>query len=85
MTSRMIRHRPSAFSRYFVKPMYMQNLKPAIYTKNQQLSNIMRQTPKVIKTQKRHYACFQPRKPDKDPTFWLLVILGISAILKEWK
>jgi len=34
MISKMIRPRPSAFSRYFVKPVYLQNFKPQFQIRN---------------------------------------------------
>lgn len=76
----MIRPRPSAFPRYFVKPVYLQNVKPQLQSKTpQEIANIIGKTPKVIKVQKRNYAAFTPRKPDNEPPFWLLAIMGTFA------
>lgn len=75
--SRMIRPRPSAFHHYFVKPLYLQNIKPNLQPKIQyQVSNIIGKKSKVIKVQKRHYSAFSPKKPNNDPSFWILAIIG---------
>jgi hypothetical protein len=85
MISIMIRQRPSAFSCYFVKPMYMQNLKPSLPPKNHQLVNIIGKMPKAIKRQKRHYTSFQPRKPDDDNRLWWIAIIGTFAAVYPYK
>lgn len=82
----MTRQRPSAFSRYFVKPMYTQNIKPQLEPKRLlKIENIIGKMPKAIKTQKRHYTTFQPRKPDDDNRLWWIAIIGTFAAVYPYK
>jgi hypothetical protein len=78
MTTRMILPRPSTFSRYFVKPMYLQNIKPRFQYKNQQI--VANKTGKFGKMQKRSYSMPSPREPNNGPPLWALLVTGIYVV-----
>ena len=78
MTTRMILPRPSTFSRYFVKPMYLQNFKPRFQYKNQQI--VANKTAKFGKMQKRSYSTHSPREPNNGPPLWVLLVTGIYIV-----
>jgi len=83
----MICSRTSAFSRYIMKPMCLQNVQPLLEPKRQELlknTNInfknIQNIQNMQNMQKRKMSSFTPREPNKGPPAWLLVLLGTYII-----
>ena len=74
----MIRPRPSAFSHYRAKTIYLQNLKPRLHPKNQTVST--NKFAPSIKMQKRNYSTYSQKDPDNDPSFWALITAGCCIL-----
>lgn len=74
----MIRPRPSAFSHYRAKSIYLQNLKPHLHPKNQTI-NTNKFAPNS-KIQKRNCSTYSQKDPNNDPSFWLLVAAGCCIL-----
>ena len=77
--SRMIRRHPSALSRNFVKPAYIQNvnMKPAFKPKKCKLEIGFNHRNR--QKQKRNYSSQTPFSgdPRNEPPHWLLAIIGV--------
>ena len=77
--SRMIHHHLSEFSRYFVKPAYIQNvnMKPAFKPKKCKLEIGFNHRNR--QKQKRNYSSHAPFSgdPRNEPPYWLLAIIGL--------
>jgi hypothetical protein len=70
MITKMIRPRPSAFSRYFVKSIYLQSLKPQLQIRSPNKNG------KFSHMQKRNCSAHSQKEPDTEPPFWLLIASG---------
>jgi hypothetical protein len=76
--------RPSAFSRHFIRPVYLQNVKPKLQPKIQSQeimrSSIYKNTPQKKST--RNYsttASPPPRPPNNEPSLFTLGMICVGA------
>lgn len=74
----MIRPRPSAFSHYRAKSIYLQNFKPELHPKNHTISS--NKFAPSVKMQKRNYSTYSQKDPDNKPSFWALIVAGCCII-----